>query len=74
MSQSALPTILRFPAVKGAYGVSKSTIYSQIQQGLLTKPVHLTKRTAGWPAHEISELLAARIAGKTEDEIRLLVA
>jgi hypothetical protein len=28
---------------------------------------------AGWPAHELDAIAAARISGKSEDEIRALV-
>lgn len=68
-----LPVILRMPAVRAAFGFSRSTIYLQIKKGLLTKPVHLTKRTTVWPASEISAILEARIAGKTDEEIQTLV-
>jgi prophage regulatory protein len=66
-------TILRLPAVKTESGYSRSTIYLRISQGLWTKPVSLGPRCVGWPAHEVAALNAARIAGKTEDEIRALV-
>lgn len=65
--------ILRLPAVKSESGHSRSTIYLRIAQGLWTKPVSLGGRTVGWPASEISTLLAARIAGKSDEEIRALV-
>ena len=65
--------ILRLPAVKSESGHSRSTIYLRISQGLWTKPVSLGGRTVGWPASEISTLLSARIAGKTDAEIRVLV-
>lgn len=65
--------ILRLPTVKSESGHSRSTIYLRIAQGLWTKPVSLGGRTVGWPASEVSTLLAARIAGKTDDEIRALV-
>lgn len=65
--------ILRLPAVKSESGQSRSTLYLRIAQGLWTKPVSLGGRTVGWPATEISVLLAARIAGKTDEEIRDLV-
>lgn len=68
-----MPKILRLPDVLSATGLSRSTIYLQIQQGLLTKPVHMGARAVGWPANEVSALLSARIAGKSEEEIRLLV-
>lgn len=67
-------TIFRLPAVKSESGYSRSTIYLRITQGLWPKPVSLGLRAVGWPAHEVAALNAARIAGKTDDEIRALVA
>jgi prophage regulatory protein len=66
-------TILRIPAAKTQSGYSRSTIYLRIAQGLWTKPVSLGPRAVGWPSNEIEALNAARISGKTDDEIRLLV-
>ncbi|ABB75474.1 transcriptional regulator, AlpA family [Nitrosospira multiformis ATCC 25196] len=66
--------ILRLPAVKAESGASRSTIYLRIQQGLWPKPVRLGPRSVGWPASEVAAINAARIAGKTDDEIRELVA
>ena len=65
--------ILRLPAVKSESGLSRSTLYLRITQGLWTKPVSLGARAVGWPAGEIANLNAARIAGKTDAEIRALV-
>jgi prophage regulatory protein len=67
-------TILRIPAVKTQSGLSRSTIYLRISERLWTKPVALGPRAVGWPSDEVAALIAARIAGKTEDEIRALVA
>jgi prophage regulatory protein len=66
-------TILRLPDVKTESGNSRSTTYQRISQGLWTKPVKLGARSVGWPACEVSALNAARIAGKSDDEIRALV-
>ena len=66
-------TILRLPSVKSESGYSRSTIYLRITQRLWTKPVSLGIRAVGWPAGEVAALNAARIAGKTDDEIRSLV-
>lgn len=66
-------TIFRLPTVKTESGYSRSTIYLRISQGLWTKQVRLGPRCVGWPAHEVAALNAARIAGKTDDEIRALV-
>lgn len=68
-----LQTIQRLPAVKHESGLSRSTIYLRIAQGLWTKPISLGGRAVGWPASETIALNAARIAGKTDDEIRVLV-
>lgn len=66
-------TIYRLPAVKLESGYSRSTIYLRIAQGLWTKQVRLGPRCVGWPAHEVAALNAARIAGKSDEEIRTLV-
>jgi prophage regulatory protein len=67
-------TILRIPAVKFASGLSCSTIYQRITQGLWTRPVSIGARAVGWPTDEVEAINAARIAGKTDEEIRTLVA
>lgn len=66
-------TIFRLPAVKAESGYSRSTIYLRISQRLWTKPVSLGARAVGWPATEVAELNAARIAGLADEEIRALV-
>lgn len=66
-------TILRLPAVLRARGRSRSAHYQDIQQGLFTPPVPIGARAVGWPADELAALNAARIAGKSADEIRALV-
>lgn len=65
--------ILRLPTVKSQSGYSRSTIYLRIAQGLWTKQVILGPRCVGWPSQEVEALNAARIAGKSEDDIRALV-
>ncbi len=66
-------TILRLPAVKSESGLSRSTIYLRIAQGLWTKPVSLGARAVGWPSSEVAVLNMARIAGKPNKEIHSLV-
>lgn len=68
-----ITTILRLPAVKTESGLSRSTIYLRIKQGLFPKPIRLGERAAGWPAFEVAALNSARIAGRTDEEIRALV-
>ena len=57
-------TILRIPAVKFESGLSRSTIYQRIAEGLWTKPVSLGARAVGWPPDEVDAINSARIAGK----------
>lgn len=66
-------SILRLPAVKTSSGLPRSTLYLRISQGLWTKPISLGARIVGWPANEVAALNTARIAGKSDDEIRSLV-
>lgn len=66
-------TILRLPAVLAATGLSRSTIYLRIAQGVFTRPVSLGARAVGWPAHEVTAINAARIAGKSDAQMRDLV-
>ena len=66
--------IHRLPIVLRIRGRSRSAHYQDIQQGLFTPPVLIGARAVGWPADELAALNAARIAGKSDDEIRALVA
>ena len=65
--------ILRLPSVKAESGLSRSTIYQRIADGLFPKPVSLGARAVGWPSDEVAALNSARIAGKSDADIRLLV-
>ena len=66
-------TILRLPAVRDRSGQSRSTLYLRVSQRLWTRPVSLGPRMVGWPSPEVDALIVARIAGKTDEEIRALV-
>ena len=65
--------ILRRTQVQAESGYSRSTIYLRMSQGLFPKPVRLGARAVGWPAGEVAALNAARIAGRSDDDIRALV-
>lgn len=67
------PTILRLPGVMARTGKSRSTIYAECAAGLFPRPVRLGQRAVGWPAHEVDQILSARIAGASDDAIRRLV-
>jgi prophage regulatory protein len=66
-------TILRRKHVENRTGLSRSTIYLRIQEGTFPRPVSLGSRAVGWPSNEVAAINAARIAGKTNEEVRALV-
>ena len=66
-------TILRLPAILKRRGRSRSSHYSDIKNGLYVRPVQIGSRAVGTPEDEVDALNAARIAGKTDAEIRALV-
>lgn len=66
--------ILRMSAVKAETGHrSHASIYTAVRAGLFTKPVPIGQRSVGWPDYEVASINAARIAGRSENEIRELV-
>lgn len=66
--------ILRLPAVLERIGYSRSTLYQRIADDLWTRPVPIGQRAVGWPESEVSALIAARISGLSDADIRALVA
>jgi len=67
-------SILRMQSVKAETGNrSHASIYTAIHDGLFTMPVQIGLRSVGWPSDEVQAINAARIAGKTDDQIRALV-
>ena len=65
--------ILRLPVTLKRRGRSRSSHYLDIKNGLFVKPVQIGLRAVGTPEDEVDALNAARIAGKSDEEIRALV-
>ena len=66
--------IWRIPSVKDEMGWrSDASVYNCVRNGTLTTGVAIGQRSRGWPDYEVKAIAAARIAGKTDDEIRELV-
>lgn len=65
--------LLRLREVLRERGRSRSAHYSDIHEGLFSRPVSIGARAVAWPANEVEAINAARIAGKSDDEIRTLV-
>ena len=53
---------------------SHASIYSAIKAGLFTTGVAIGQRSRGWPSDEVKAINAARIAGKSQAELRELVS
>ncbi|HIU73946.1 MAG TPA: AlpA family phage regulatory protein [Candidatus Aphodousia faecipullorum] len=66
--------ILRSAQAQKLTGRPRSSFYQQISQGLLPPPIKLGARAVGWLASEIEAVNKARIQGKSDDEIKILVA
>ena len=71
---SNMTTLLRLPNVMGATGLSRAGVYAYVSKGLLPKAVKIGERASAWPECEIAAVNSARIAGKSDDDIRELVA
>jgi prophage regulatory protein len=54
--------ILRLRDVKARTGLSRSTIYLRMSQGLFPKPISLGRRSVGWIEAEVSEWIAHKVA------------
>jgi len=65
--------LMRRPAVESATGISRTVIYRRIGVGLFPRSINLGGGIVGWPSSEVDAINEARIAGKTDDEIKMLV-
>ena len=66
--------IWRIPSVKDEMGWrSDASVNNGVRDGTLTTGVAIGQRSRGWPDYEVKAIAAARIAGKSDDEIRELV-
>jgi prophage regulatory protein len=74
MFQRSDSDFFRLPRVCSATGVSRSTTYLRIAQGLFPTPIPLGGgRIVGWPAREVAAVNEARIAGWSDAKVRELV-
>ena len=65
--------IIRNPEVIEKYGISKSTLYNRIKEGLMPPSISLGPRAQGFIASEVHTVLDAMCQEKTPDQIKLLV-
>lgn len=67
------PKILRMKQIRAQFNIPPSTIYDHIEKGLFVRPIKLGERISGWLESECVAIMSARIAGKSETEIKELV-
>ncbi len=65
---------LRRPKVEARMALKRTSIQDRVRARTLTKPVSIGRRAVAWPEHEIEAVNAAILAGKSDDELRELVA
>ena len=52
----------------------RTSHYYDVKNGLFTRGVRMGAKSLSWPESEVDALIRARVAGKSDDEIRALVA
>jgi prophage regulatory protein len=67
------PRLLKLPEVENLSGLKQTSIYDHAKRGIFPKPIKLTTRSSAWVEREVAEVIRARIAGKSDAEIRQLV-
>lgn len=65
--------IWRIPRAMSELGKTRTPFYNDLKAGLLPPLIKLGPRAVGVPSNEIEAIARARIAGKTDEEIRALV-
>lgn len=66
-------SLLRRPTVTTKTGLPETSLYRDMEAGLFPSQIRIGPNTVAWPEHEVDAVIAARIAGKSNDEIRALV-
>lgn len=66
-------TLIPKSPVCAKLGFGNTVLYDKIAAGLCTSPVKVGARSSRWPTHEIDAIVAARMAGAGDDQVRVLV-
>lgn len=64
--------LIRLSEVETRYGAKRTTIEKHIAEGTFVPAIKLGKNTR-WPADEVEAVVRARIAGRSDPELRALV-
>lgn len=65
--------LTRIKEIKAQTHIPASTVYFHIREGLFPKPIKIGERMSAWLQSEVDAIINARIAGKSENEIKELV-
>jgi prophage regulatory protein len=65
--------LLRTKDVCTVAGMSRPTLYEAMAAGLWPRPIKLGAKSSAWKAAEVNAMLAARVRGASNDELRALV-
>ena len=74
MNTNVLPQLIRRPKVILLTGLSKSSLYNRINNGLFTPPISLGARADAFVASEVNAVVHAMIDEKAPAEIKTLVS
>lgn len=73
--ESAQHVQVRLETVKAMLGgISTSALYADMAKGVFPRPITISRRMVVWPLDEVERISAARISGKSPEEIRVLVS
>lgn len=73
VQQQTATRMLKLREVLSRRARGTTSHYRDISKGLFTHPVKMGVKVSSWPESEVEALIRARIAGKSDDEIRALV-
>jgi len=65
--------VLRAAELLSILSCAKSKLHKDVKDRVMTAPIRPSHRMAFWPESEVRIIQAARIAGKTPDELRAIV-
>lgn len=65
--------LIKLSEIINTYPLSESTIFRQISAGTFPPAINLGCRSTAYLSSEIEVVMAARIAGKSENELQKLV-
>ncbi len=71
MTQAKLPCrIVRKPEVLNTLGISRTTLFNRINDGLFPPGCSLGGRAVGWLESEIQSILQVFLSGASQDDIK----